>query len=226
MLNPRLALHYGIPDLPKAGFQKVTLKPEWNRGGLMTQAATLALSSDGTRHRPVHRGVWVSEAIFGKTPNPPPPNVDPIEPNPPESPRATIRMKLEAHTTHASCASCHKHIDPLGFAFDNYNAVGQWRLIEEVQHGQGKHPDVDASGKLPDGRSFSGPAEFKKILCENLEPIAQAVVEKLATYALRRAMTVDDREAIDNIVSSCADKDYRMRDLFESFVTSPLFLKR
>ena len=226
MLNPRLALHYGIPDLPKAGFQKVTLKPEWNRGGLMTQAATLALSSDGTRHRLVHRGVWVSEAIFGKTPNPPPPNVDPIEPNPPESPRATIRMKLEAHTTHASCASCHKHIDPLGFAFDNYNAVGQWRLIEEVQHGQGKHPDVDASGKLPNGRTFSGPAEFKWILCENLEPIAHAVVEKLATYALRRAMTVDDREAIEKIVSSCSDKDYRMRDLFESFVTSPLFLKR
>ena len=192
----------------------------------MTQAATLALSSDGTRHRPVHRGVWVSEAIFGKTPNPPPPNVDPIEPNPPESPRATIRMKLEAHTKHASCASCHKHIDPLGFAFDNYNALGQWRLIEEVQHGQGKHPDVDASGKLPDGRSFSGPAEFKKILCENLEPIAHAVVEKLATYALRRAMTVDDREAIENIVSSCSEKDYRMRDLFEAFVTSPLFLKR
>jgi hypothetical protein len=91
---------------------------------------------------------------------------------------------------------------------------------------KGKHPDVDASGKLPDGRSFSGPAEFKRILCENLEPIAHAVVEKLATYALRRAMTVDDREAIENIVSSCSDKDYRMRDLFESFVTSPLFLKR
>ena len=88
--------------------------------------AILGLTSDGTRHRPVHRGVWVSEAIFGKTPPPPPANVDPIEPNPPNSPKATIRQKIEAHAKNANCAACHRNIDPLGLAFDQFDAVGQW----------------------------------------------------------------------------------------------------
>ncbi|MGB0581401.1 MAG: DUF1592 domain-containing protein, partial [Limisphaerales bacterium] len=118
MLNPRLAWHYQMPALPKAGFQRVALKTDAHRGGILTHGSVLSLTSDGTRHRPVHRGVWVSDAIFGKTPNPPPPNVDPIAPNPVNEPKATIRMKLEAHTTHAQCAACHRKIDPLGFALD------------------------------------------------------------------------------------------------------------
>ena len=226
MVNPRLALHYGLPNLPKAGFQRVTLQPEDHRGGILTHASTLSLSSDGTRHRPVHRGVWVSESIFGKPPNPPPANVDPIEPNPVNKPKATIRMKLKAHTEHASCASCHKTIDPLGLAFDNYDAIGRWRTEEVVPKGRGKNPPVDASGQLPDGRSFSGPVTFKKLLLDDVDFFAKALIEKLATYALRRAMTIDDRDDIHAIAESCKAEGYRLQDMVESLILSELFQKR
>lgn len=226
MVNPRLARFYGLPAAAAAGFQRVSLPPDSHRGGLLTQAAVLSLSSDGTRHRPVHRGIWVSETILGKTPNPPPANVNPIEPNPVDAPRATIRMKLAAHTAHAQCAACHRSIDPLGFAFDNYDAIGQWRTTEFVQHGKGPHPAVDASGQLPDGRLYDGPEEFKQRLLEDLDQFAEALVEKLATYSLRRAMTVDDREQIRAIATSCRDNDYRLRSLVESLVLSDLFRRR
>src|SRR6185295_6710389 len=156
MLNPRLAIHYGLPPMKGDGFQRVTLRPEDRRGGLLTQASVLSLTSDGVRHRPVHRGVWVSEAIYGKTPPPPPPNVEPLEPTPAKSPKATIRMQLEAHATNASCASCHRKIDPLGFAFDNYDAIGRWRTHEQAATGQGDNPPVNATGKLPNGSAYNG----------------------------------------------------------------------
>src|SRR6056297_3468819 len=116
--------------------------------------AVLGLTSDGTRHRPVHRGVWVSEAIFNKTPPSPPANVDPIEPVPPKGDKVTVRRRLEVHATDANCASCHARIDPLGFAWDNYDAVGQWREREHIPKGKGEDPVVDASGVMPDGRDF------------------------------------------------------------------------
>lgn len=225
VLNPRLAWHYRMPVPPQAGFQRIALNANHHRGGILTHASVLSLTSDGTRHRPVHRGVWLSEAILGKTPNPPPPNVDPIEPNPINEPKATIRMKLEAHTTHASCASCHKHIDPLGFAFDNYDAIGQWRTEEVVPKGRGKNPPVNASGRLPDGLPFAGPDEFKQLLVDDLDRFAVALTEKLATYALRRAMTIDDRQAIQGIVATTRS-DHRLKDMVEAFVTSELFRKR
>ncbi|MBG87005.1 MAG: hypothetical protein CMO80_08925 [Verrucomicrobiales bacterium] len=226
MLNPRLAWHYQMPELPKAGFQKVSLNANHHRGGILTHGSVLSLTSDGTRHRPVHRGVWVSEAIFGKTPNPPPANVDPIEPNPVNETKATIRMKLEAHTAHAGCASCHKHIDPLGFAFDNYDAIGQWRSEEIVPKGRGKNPPVNATGQLPDGRPFTNPEEFKQLLINDLDRFAEALTEKLATYALRRAMTIDDREQIIAIASRSKEGDYPLRTLVENLVSSDLFQKR
>lgn len=125
MVNPRLAAFYKLPPLQAPGFQRVSLRPEDHRGGILTHASVLSLTSDGTRHRPVHRGVWVSEALFGRTPPPPPPNVEPLEPTPSDKPKATVRMQLEAHATHTSCASCHRKIDPLGFAFEPYDAIGQ-----------------------------------------------------------------------------------------------------
>ncbi len=226
MLNPRLAWHYRMPSLPKAGFQRMALEAGHHRGGILTHASVLSLTSDGTRHRPVHRGVWLSEAILGKTPNPPPPNVDPIEPNPINEPKATIRMKLEAHNTNPNCAACHKNIDPLGFAFDNYDAVGQWRTEEIVPKGRGKNPPVNAAGQLPDGRAFAGPEEFKRLLTDDLDRFAEALTEKLATYALRRAMTIDDREAIRDIVATTRSDDHRLKATVEAFVTSELFRKR
>jgi len=226
MVNPRLALHYGLPALTESGFQKVQLRPEHHRGGLLTQAAILSLTSDGTRHRPVHRGVWISEAIFGRTPPPPPPNVEPLEPTPNNKPKATIRQQLEAHATHAICASCHQKIDSLGFAFDNYDAIGQWRTVERVSGGQGANPPVNAMGTLPDGRVFKTPEEFKQLLARDIDRFAEAFVEQLATFALRRVMTMDDTPRLKAIAQASQRDDYKLRSLLEHLVMSELFQRR
>ena len=226
VVNPRLARHYGLPPLKKSGFQQVALAPEHHRGGLLTMGSILSLSSDGTRHRPVHRGVWVSEAIFGKTPPPPPANVEPIEPVPSDQLKATIRMQLEAHATNASCASCHKRIDPLGFAFENYDAIGRWRTTEKVATGRGENPPVNAVGKLADGRTYDGPEQFRKLLTADMDVFAEAFVENLATYALRRVMSLDDREKIRAIAKSSAESDYRLRQLVVNLIMSDLFQTR
>jgi hypothetical protein len=204
----------------------VQLEAGDHRGGLLTQAAVLSLTSDGTRHRPVHRGVWVSEAIFGRTPPPPPPNVEPLEPTPVNKPKATIREQLQAHTTHATCAACHQKIDPLGFAFDHYDAIGRWRMTERVAGGLGPDPPVHAAGSLPDGRAYHGAEEFKDRLVEDLDRFAEAFTEQLATYALRRVMTVDDLPSIRSITATSQKDDYRLQTLIESLVLSPLFLQR
>jgi len=226
MLNPRLAEHYGLEPPATGDFTKVSLRPEDHRGGLLTQAAVLSLSSDGTRHRPVHRGVWVSEAIFGVTPPPPPPNVAALPVTKADTEKATVRSQLAAHSTNAACAACHRKIDPLGLAFDNYDAIGRWRTHEKLAVGKGADPAVDASGALPDGRSFDGPEALKKLLAADVDRIAEAFVSNLATYALRRTMTIDDRDEILAIVAKAKADDYRMRTLFETFVLSDLFQKR
>ena len=226
IVNPRLASFYQLPQLSSSGFQKVRLRPEDHRGGLLTQAAILSLTSDGTRHRPVHRGVWVSEAIFGRTPPPPPPNVEPLEPTPSDKPKATIRDQIQAHTTHATCAACHQKIDPLGLAFDNYDAIGRWRTTEKVAGGLGDDPPVQAGGILPNGKTFQGPDEFKGLLVEDVDRFAEAFVEQLATYALRRVMTVDDKAAIKAIAAQSKPDEYRLRSILENLVLSDLFQKR
>lgn len=226
MLNPRLALHYGIPAPATADFQKVALQPVDRRGGILTHASILSLTSDGTRHRPVHRGVWITEAIFGKSPPPPPPNVAAIEPNPATEPKATIRMKLDAHKKDPNCAACHAKIDPLGLAFDNYDAIGRWRTTEVVPTGKGADPPVNAMGRLPDGRTFKDAVEFKRLLVTKPGPFVHAFTEKLATYAMRRAMTIDDAAQIHSILEKSKGSDYALRDLLMNFVLSDLFLKR
>lgn len=227
MLNARLAAFYGLPDagLPRDGYQRVSLTPESRRGGLLTQAAILSLTSDGTRHRPVHRGVWLSEVIFGKTPPPPPPNVDPIPTTPVDSAKATLRMKLEAHIKDPNCAACHSKIDPLGLAFENYDAIGRWRT-EEVTDGTGANPKVNPTGQLPDGRSYATPADFKKLLLADVDTFAAAFIEKLATYGLRRALDFGDRADVQALAVASKAKDHRLRDLIETFVCSDLFQKR
>lgn len=236
VMNSRLALHYGMSHggkshggnspLSEPGFHRVALQADDHRGGLLTQASVLSLTSDGTRHRPVHRGVWVSEAMFGRTPPPPPPNVEPLEPTPSDQPKATIRQQLEAHATHTTCASCHRKIDPLGFAFDNYDAVGRWRTTEKVAGGQGADPPINASGELPDGRAYAGPEEFKQLLAADLDRFAEAFVEQLATYALRRVMTIDDAPHIKAIAAASRADNYRLRTILENLVMSDLFQKR
>jgi len=224
--NPRLCDFYGLPEPATSGFQKVALQPEHHRGGLLTMGAILGLTSDGTRHRPVHRGVWISEAIFGRTPPPPPANVDPIEPNPPDSPKATIRQKLEAHGENPNCAACHRNIDPLGLAFDQFDAIGQWRTHERVEKGTGSDPPVDPSGMTPDGREFADAEEFKQLLVDDRDEFLQAFIEHLCTYGLRRVLTVDDREDIESIVNEAKQNQSRLKDIVRAVATSDLMQKR
>ncbi|MEZ6124173.1 MAG: DUF1592 domain-containing protein [Planctomycetaceae bacterium] len=226
MLNLRLAQFYGLPEglVSDDDFQRVSLPADSHRGGLLTQAAILSLTSDGVRHRPVHRGVWVMESIFGKSPPPPPANVNPIPTNP-TGPKATLRQKLEAHIHDANCAVCHARIDPLGLAFENYDAIGRWRT-EEVTDGIGENPKVSAAGKLPDGRTYQTADEFKKLLVEDLDAFNHTFIEKLATYALRRSMSFDDRDHLKAIAAASKAKDYRVTDIVTALVTSDLFQKR
>ena len=226
MLNGRLADHYGIPGIAGDDFRRVKLDPAHHRGGLLTQAAILSLTSDGQRHRPVHRGKWVLETVFAKSPPPPPPNVEPIEPTPSNQPKATVRMKLAAHMKNPSCAACHSKFDPLGLAFDNFDAIGRWRTEEVVSDGQGANPKVDASGQFEDGRKFSDVAEFKKLLVADLDAFGAAFVEKLAIYALRRPMTIDDRPHLAKIAAQAKTAEYRLVDTIESLVMSELFRRR
>ena len=226
MANARLCDFYGLPEPAKPGFQRVSLKPEHNRGGLLTMGGVLGLTSDGTRHRPVHRGVWLSETIFNKTPPPPPANVDPIEPVPPEGEKITIRQRMEAHTKDPNCAACHKSIDPLGLAFDQYDAIGQWRTHEHIPTGVGKNPPVDASGTLTDGRTFNGSVEFKDLLLDDRDRFARAFIEHLCTYALRRVLTVDDKEDVSNILSEAKKKNYQIKDIVRAVAISDLLRKR
>ena len=226
MANARLCDFYGLPEPKTGGFQRVSLKPEDHRGGLLTMGAVLGLTSDGTRHRPVHRGVWVSEAIFNKTPPPPPANVDPIEPIPPTGPKVTIRQRIEAHGKNVSCAACHRNIDPLGLAFDQYDAVGQWRTRELVPTGVGDNPVVDASGVMPNGRSFQDYVQFKRLLIEDRDHIARAFIEHLCTYALRRVLTVDDQDDLKAIEVEAKKNQYRVQDIIRDVALSDLIRKR
>ncbi len=226
MANARLCDFYGLPEPADGRFQRVALRPEHHRGGLLTMGAVLGLSSDGTRHRPVHRGVWISETLFNRTPPAPPANVDPIEPVPPEGHRITIRQRIEAHAKNASCAACHRTIDPLGLAFDQYDAIGQWRTHEHVPTGVGEHPPADASGVLPDGRVFRDAVEFRRLLLADRERVTRGFAEHLCTYALRRVLTVDDRADVQAIVDATLANGYGVQDIVRAVVLSDLFSKR
>lgn len=226
MANARLCDFYGLPEPKTGGFQRVSLKPEDHRGGLLAMGAVLGLTSDGTRHRPVHRGVWVSETIFNKTPPPPPANVSAIEPTSPDVAKATIRQKINAHAKDANCAACHGKIDPFGLAWDNYDAIGQWRTREKVAQGLGEDPLVDPSGVMPDGRPFKDASEFKRLLIDDRDTVAWAFIEQLCTYALRRVLTVDDTDDIQSIVEEANRNRYGVRNIVRAVAMSDLMRKR
>ena len=226
MANARLCDFYKLPEPKAGGFQRVSLAPGDHRGGLLTMGAVLGLTSDGTRHRPVHRGVWLSEAILGKTPPPPPANVPAIEPPTAATPKATLREKIEAHRNDANCAACHARIDPLGLAWDNYDAIGQWRTHEKVAAGVGADPLINPAGALPDGRSFKDAVEFKKLLLADREKIAHAFIEHLSTYALRRVLTFDDQAELKAIEVEAKKSGYRVKDIVRAVALSDLMRKR
>jgi len=145
---------------------------------------------------------------------------------PPTGNKITIRQRIEAHAKNANCAACHRTIDPLGLAFDQYDAIGQWRTHEHVPTGVGENPLVNASGIMPDGRTFANSAQFKQLLLEDRDQIARAFIEHLCTYALRRVLTVDDRDDIQSIVEQSKQGQYRVMDIVRAVATSELFQKR
>ncbi len=226
MANARLCDFYGLPEPKMGGFERISLRPEDHRGGLLTMGAVLGLTSDGTRHRPVHRGVWLSEAIFGKTPPPPPANVPAIEPNPPKSAKATLRDKLEAHRNDANCAACHAKIDPMGLAWDNYDAIGQWRTREKVAAGVGEDPLINPAGSMPDGRAFKDAVDFKRLLIEDRDKLARAFIEHLCTYGLRRPVAFDDQDELKAIQAEAKKNQYAVKDIVRAVALSDLMRKR
>jgi hypothetical protein len=135
-------------------------------------------------------------------------------------------MQLEAHATHANCAACHRKIDPLGFAFDNYDAIGRWRTHEAVATGLGDNPPVNATGAMPNGAAFNGPEDFKRLLAGDQTRFAEAFTGQLATFALRRMMTFDDEAELRPIAASAKPADYPLRELIEKLALSEFFRKR
>jgi mono/diheme cytochrome c family protein len=226
MLNERLAVHYGIAGVTGEELRRVSLTPEQHRGGLLTHASVLSLTSDGTRHRPVHRGVWVLESIVNKPPPPPPANVPALGTPSAKERKTTVREKLEQHRADANCAGCHQRIDPLGLAFDNYDAIGRWRAVETVRNGTGADPRIDASGELIDGRKFADASGLKRLMLDDTDRFATAFAEKLATYTLRRGMTFGDRAELKRLVEQSKPNGYKLASFIEALVLSDLFRKR
>ena len=216
-LNERLARHYGIEGVTGPEFSRATLA-DARRGGVLTQASILTVSSYATRTSPVLRGKWILENLLNAPPPPPPPGVDNLDEEKLGS-AASLREQLEAHRTNPICASCHRRMDPLGFGLENFDAIGGWRTED------GDLP-VDATGVLPDGRSFSGPAELKNILRAEREAFAQALTSKLLTYALGRGLEPYDRRTVRTIARRLPGYDYRFSSLVLEIVNSTPFQMR
>ena len=216
-LNERLARHYGIPGVSGPEFRRVDLN-ETPRGGVLTQASVLTVSSYATRTSPVLRGRWVLDNLLDAPPPEPPADV----PNLKESEigtTASMREQLELHRKDPTCASCHRRMDPLGFGLENFDAVGAWRTMD------GKFP-IDATGTLPDGRSFNGPEELRSILRADHQAFEHCLTAKLLTYALGRGLERYDKRTVSGIVSRLPEREYRFSGLILDIVNSLPFQSR
>jgi hypothetical protein len=218
-LNERLAAHYGIPGVTGPGFRRVTVRPESHRGGLLTHGSILMLTSHTTKTSPVLRGTWILETLLNSPPPPPPADVPPLDESPAEGRKLSTREKVERHRNNPACASCHSRIDPLGFALENFDVLGRWRIEEEGT-------EIDASGVLPSGEAFSGPEGLKKVLLDRPEIFVQGVVERLMTYALGRRLEARDQPTVREILRSTQAEGYRFHDVVLAVVKSVPFQMR
>ncbi len=217
-VNERLARHYGIKGVQGEQFRRIKLKSR-DRGGLITQASILTVTSNPTRTSPVKRGKWVLEQLLGTPPPPPPPNVPTLKEDQKALTAATLRLRMEQHRAKVSCAVCHSKLDPLGFGLENYDAVGAWR-------DQDAGAAVDSSGVLPSGESFRGPAELKAILKARSPEFTRCLTEKMLTYALGRGLEEYDRCAVDQIVKSLAANRFKFSALVLGIARSDPFQRR
>jgi len=219
-------------------FRKVPLCPEHQRGGVLTQGSVLKVSANGTTTSPVVRGVWVLDRILGKPPKPPPADVPKVEPD--IRGATTIREQLAKHREVASCASCHKQIDPPGYALENYDAIGGWRVryrtlgtekrldkvVDRDQVAYGEGSAVDAGDILADGRKFADLAGLKKLLLADPDQITRALTEKLVVYATGHGLEYGDRDAVEKVVAQTREQKYSLRALVHAVVQSELFLNK
>ena len=219
-LNERLARHYGVPDVAGNHFRRVTL-PDGRRAGLLGHGSVLAVTSYGNRTSPVLRAKWLLENVLGTPPSPPPPDIPPL----PESGTAsgeprTVRERLARHRQSAACAICHAPMDPLGFALENFDALGGWRTLDAGV-------PIDASAVLADGATrFDGPAGLREVLLERSGQFVETVTEKLLTYALGRGIEHYDRPVIRAIARSAAAADHRWSSLILGIARSTPFRMR
>ena len=216
-LNEILAKHYGIEGVTGPDFRRVELaNPQ--RGGILSQASVLTVSSYPTRTSPVIRGKYILQNILGAPPPAPPPDVPALD----EEKMATagsLRQQMEKHRTNATCASCHSRMDVLGFGLENYDGIGQWRSKD------GKF-DLDTSGIMPNGKSFQNPAEMRVVLQSELPDFARCITEKMLTYALGRGLERYDRRAIESITKKLAPANYPFQALVQEIVQSLPFSMR
>ncbi len=213
-LNERLAKFYGIPGVTGKQFRRVSLDGT-ERSGVLTQASVLTVTSYPTRTSPVLRGKWILENVLNTPPPPPPPGVGSIDAKPGAT-AGTMRQQMERHRADPMCAACHTRMDPLGFALENYNAIGQWRTQDAGQM-------IDSSGSLPNGKVFKGSAELKAILMGSGDTFAECLAEKVMIYALGRGLEGYDRRALKQIMSNMAASDYRFSALVSGIVNSVPF---
>jgi len=239
LLNERLAAHYGLPPVEGVELRRVRLPADSPRGGLMTQAAVLKVTANGTTTSPVLRGAWIMERILGEKPPPPPPGVPAVEPD--IRGAATIRQQLEKHRTEPTCSACHAKMDPAGFALENFDVMGGWRDRYRAE-GQGTPEPglaksgqkfafhyalpVDAGGELPDGRNFRDIRELKQLLLANEKQIARNLVKQLSVYATGAPVHFADRQQIELILAGASSSHYGVRSLIHELVQSELFRQK
>ena len=215
-LNEKLARFYGIPGIEGDRFRKVSLKGQ-KRMGLLTHASILAVTSNPTRTSPVKRGKWILDNILGTPPPPAPPGVPELEKG---ELVGTLRQQLEQHRENPACASCHKLMDPMGLALENYNAVGLWRT-------QDRGSDIDASGELPSGEKVRNPGDLIRVLRDGKsENFLRTLTEKLMVYGIGRGLEYYDRCAIDKILLRATQQDNRFQDLLFEIINSDPFQRK
>jgi len=216
-VNGPLARFYGIPGVDGEQFQRVELDGE-QRSGIVTHGSVLSISSYATRTSPVIRGKWVLENLLGAAPPPPPDDIPALKDDNLGT-EASLRQRLEQHRADPACSACHSSMDPIGFGLENFDAAGAWRVKEG-------NFDIDSSGTLPDGRSFTGAKGLKQILLSQSHAFTQNFTEKLLTYALGRGLERSDRALVGQISGNVARQNHRFSTLITSIVNSPAFQMR
>ena len=236
LINERLAKHYGVPDVKGVDLRVVKIPEQSPHGGLWTQSSVMKVTANGTNTSPVKRGVWVAERLLGTPIPPPPPNINPVEPD--VRGAKTLREQLALHRGSGSCAACHAKFDPYGFALESFDVQGHYRMnyripnldvIKLAPHQRKgrltflEGLPVDPSGKTPDGHDFANISELRQLLSKNLEPLATGVTRHLLTYSTGAPASAIDRAAIEGIVKNAASDEYGLRSLVHALVQSEVF---